>query len=245
MNQGNKINSNKNKVAIVTAASRGIGAGCAKELAAQGYTVSLMARSKNILNLAQELDGIAVQGSISVFEDLERLVQGTLDKFGRIDAVVNSFGDPPRLDLLDIDEQMWNDNFEMLFLSVVRIAKLVTEPMRKQGGGSIVNISACDSQEPELGTPFSGTLRLAMEGFTKLYAKRYKADHIRINSVAPFFVADSVEELEGWNVPSDLMWGRPATYSELAKTVAFLVSDDAKFITGITLKVDEARSASI
>lgn len=236
---------NSKKVAIITAASRGIGAGCARELAAQGYKVSLLARSESVLGLAQELGGIAVQGSMSNFQDLERLVQTTLDKFGQIDAVVNSFGDPPRPDLLDISDEMWIENFELLFLSVVRIARLVTEPMRQHGGGAIVNISACDSQEPELGTPFSGTLRAAMEGFTKLYAKRYRVDKIRMNSVAPFFVADSMEELDGWDVPSDLIWGRPATYAELAKTVAFLISDDAKFITGTTLKVDEARSAAI
>jgi NAD(P)-dependent dehydrogenase (short-subunit alcohol dehydrogenase family) len=147
--------------------------------------------------------------------------------------------------LLDIPDAMWMENFEILFLSVVRIAKLVTAPMRKQGGGAIVNISACDSQKPDPGTPFSGTLRAAMEGFTKLYAKRYRGDRIRINSVAPFFVADSMEELEGWNVPDALMWGRPATYTELAKTVAFLISDDAQFITGTTIKIDEARSAAI
>ncbi|MEO1295417.1 MAG: SDR family oxidoreductase [Cyanobacteria bacterium J06636_16] len=233
------------KVAIVTAASRGIGAGCARELAAQGYAVSLLARSKGVLALAEELGGIAARGSLSSFHDLEALVQTTLAKFGRIDAVVNSFGDPPRPDLLEIADELWLENFEMLFLSVVRIAKLVTEPMQQQGGGAIVNISACDSQEPDLGTPFSGTLRAAMEGFTKLYAKRYRADHIRMNCVAPYFVADSMEELEGWNVPPDLMWGRPTTYTELAKTVAFLLSDDAKFITGTTLKVDEARSAAI
>lgn len=243
MNPDKKMNSKK--VVIITAASRGIGAGCARELAVQGYTVSLLARSESVLGLAQELGGIAVQGSMSSLQDLKRLVQTTLDKFGRIDAVVNSFGDPPRPDLLDISDEMWVENFEMLFLSVVRIAKLVTEPMRQQGGGAIINISACDSQEPELGTPFSGTLRAAMEGFTKLYAKRYRADKIRMNSVAPFFVADSMKELQGWDVPSDLMWNRPATYSELAKTVAFLISEDAKFITGTTLKVDEARSAAI
>lgn len=84
-----------------------------------------------------------------------------------------------------------------------------------------------------------------MEGFTKLYAKRYKSDKIRMISVAPFFVADSMKELEGWNVPTDLMFGRPATYAEFAKTVAFLLSDDAKFVTGTTLKVDEAYSAAI
>lgn len=84
-----------------------------------------------------------------------------------------------------------------------------------------------------------------MEGFTKLYAKRYRQDHIRMNAIAPFFVADSMSELEGWDVPEDLMWQRPATYAELAKAVVFLLSDDAKFITGTTLKVDEARSTGV
>ncbi|MCG6137706.1 MAG: SDR family oxidoreductase [Nostoc sp. LLA-1] len=232
-------------MAIITAASRGIGAGCARELATQGYKVALIARSPEVLDLATELSGIAIQGSMTNPHDLENLVETTFENFGRIDAVINSFGDPPRPDLLAISDAMWMENFEMLFLSVVRMARLVTEPMRQLGGGAIVNISACDSHEPELGTPFSGTLRAAMEGFTKLYAKRYRADGIRMNSVAPFFVADSMEELAGWNVPADLMWGRPATYTELAKTVAFLISDDAKFITGTTIKVDEARSATI
>lgn len=233
------------KVVIVTAASRGIGAGCAKTLADEGYKVSLLARSPAVIDLAQTLGGIALQGSLSKVEDLEKLVTSTLDKWGRIDAVVNSFGDPANPDLPDISDQLWQENFEMLFLSVVRLSRLVTEPMRQQGGGAIVNISACDSQEPSLGTPFSGTLRAAMEGFTKLYAKRYRSARIRMNSVAPSFVADSMSELEGWDVPDDLMWGRPATYLELAKTVSFLISDDAKFITGTTIKVDEARSAAI
>lgn len=233
------------RVVMITAASRGIGAGCARELAAQGYTVSLIARSPDVLDLANQLGGMAIQGSIANADDLERFIETTLNNYGRIDALVNSFGDPPRLDLLAIPDEMWLENFEMLFLSVVRLARLVTEPMRQAGGGAIVNISASDSQEPDLGTPFSGTLRAAMTGFTKLYAKRYRADSIRMNCVAPFFVADSIEELAGWSVPSDLMWGRPATYAELAKTVAFLISDDAKFITGTTIKIDEARSAAI
>lgn len=234
------------KVAIVTAVSRGIGMGCAKELAAQGYRVSLLARSPSVLELATSLDGIGLQGSLTQISDLETLVKNTLDHWGRIDAVVMSFGDPPRPDLLEISDQMWLDNFEMLFLSVVRLARLVTPPMQQQGGGAIVNISACDSQEPSLGTPFSGTLRTAMEGFTKLYAKRYRNDHIRMNCVAPFFVADDMTELEGWDVtPEDLMWGRPAMYQELAKAVCFLLSEDAKFISGTTLKVDEASSMAI
>lgn len=97
---------NSNKVVIITAASRGIGAGCARELAAQGYTVSLIARSPAVLDLANELGGIAILGSIANAYDLERLVETTLEKFGQIDACVNSFGDPPRSDLLDISDIM-------------------------------------------------------------------------------------------------------------------------------------------
>ncbi|MDX2240986.1 MAG: SDR family oxidoreductase [Leptolyngbyaceae cyanobacterium bins.302] len=233
------------KVVIITAASGGIGAGCARELAAQGYTVSLFARSPQVVDFAQELGGIGTQGSLTHSDDLAKLVQATLAKYDRVDAVVNSFGDPPRPDLLSISDEMWLENFEMLFLSVVRLARLVTAPMQRQGGGAIVNISACDSQEPDLGTPFSGTLRAAMEGFTKLYAKRYRSDHIRMNAIAPYFVADHMEDLAGWNVPPDLMWDRPATYQECAQVVAFLLSDAASFITGTTLKMDEARSAAI
>lgn len=233
------------RVAIVTAASRGIGLGVARQLAAQGYRVSLLARSASVLERAEELGGIGIQGSLTRPEDLQRLVDTTLSQWGRIDAVVNSFGDPPRPDLLAISDQEWLETFELLFLSVVRIARLVTEPMQRQGAGVIVNISACDAREPSLGTPYSGTLRAAMEGFTKLYGRRYRPDRIRMISVAPFFVADSMEELVGWTVPEDLTWGRPATYAEFAQVVAFLISDAAKFISGTTLKVDEAYSGAI
>lgn len=88
-----------------------------------------------MLDLAAELGGIAMQGSIANPLDLQRLVDTTLATFQRIDAVVNSFGDPPRPELLAISDQMWLDNFELLFLSVVRMARLVTEPMQRQGGG--------------------------------------------------------------------------------------------------------------
>jgi len=236
---------NAKPVAIVTAASRGIGAGCARELAAQGYQVSLLARSPSILDLAKELGGIGMQGSLTNPDDLSQLVEGTLIQYGRIDVLVNSFGDPVRPDLLEISDALWQEQFEMLFLSVVRLARLVTEPMRRQGGGVIVNISAYDTREPSLTTPFSGTIRAAMEGFTKMYAQRFRRDRIRMLAVSPSFVADSLEELEGWTVPDDLMYGRPSTYAELARAIAFLVSEDARFISGTAIKIDEAYSVTL
>lgn len=232
-------------VAIVTAASRGIGAACARELAARGYQVALLARSPAVLDLAQALGGLGMQGSLTCPDDLQQLVAGTLMQYGRIDAVVNSFGDPVRPDLLDISDELWREQFDMLFLSVVRLARLVTEPMRRQGGGVIVNISAYDTREPSSTTPFSGTIRAAMEGFTKMYAQRFRRDRLRMVAVSPSFVADTMAELEGWTLPHDLMYGRPSTYAELAKVVAFLVSADAKFISGTAIKVDEAYSATL
>lgn len=142
------------RVAIITAASRGIGAGCARELALHGYRVALMVRSASVLELAQELDGIAIQGSLTEVDDLRRLVDITLTQFGRIDVVVNSFGDPPRPDLLEISDQLWLKNSKLLFLSVVGLARFGTVPLKQRGGGVIINISACDSQEPSLATPF-------------------------------------------------------------------------------------------
>lgn len=232
-------------VAIVTAASRGIGAACARELAEQGYQVAMLARSPAVLDLASDLGGLGVQGSLTCPDDLQRLVDQTLLHYGRIDVLVNSFGDPVRPDLLAISDDLWQQQFDMLFLSVVRLARLVTPSMQQQGGGVILNISAYDTREPSLTTPFSGTIRAAMEGFTKLYAQRYRGDRIRMMALSPFFVADSIAELAGWNVPDDLMEGRPVAYAELAKIVAFLVSDEARFISGTAIKVDEAFSATL
>lgn len=233
------------RVAIVTAASRGIGAGCARELANQGYSVALFARSESVLGFAESLNGFGMQGSLVSQKDVDNLVEATLKRYGRIDAVVNSAFDPPNPDLLTISDEMWHEIFDVLFLSVVRVARAVTEPMIQSGGGVIVNISACDSHEPSLATPFSGTIRAAMEGFTKMYAKRYAPQRLRMISVAPFYVADSMEDLEGWDVPDDLMWGRPPRYDEFGKFVAFLVSDAAKFVSGVSIKHDEARSRAV
>lgn len=235
----------KKRVAIVTSASRGIGAGCARALASQGYLVALFARSPSVVEFGELLGGFGMRGSLSSEKDINSLVEATLERYGQIDAVVNSAFDPPNPDLLDISDQLWHEIFDVLFLSIVRVSRAVTEPMISSGGGAIINISACDSQEPSLRTPFSGTIRAAMEGFTKLYAKRYATQRVRMISVAPYYVADSMEDLEGWSVPDDLMWSHPAGYEEFGRFIAFLVSDDAKFVSGTTIKYDEARSSTI
>ena len=243
-------------VAVVTAASSGIGEACARTLAAQGYRLCLMSRTQAVLALASELGSVGVQGSVEREEDLAALVGVALDRFGRIDAVVNNTGHAPgasdptgrRYDpdaeahLLDIADGDWHTSLDLYFLNVVRMARLVTEPMRAQGGGAVVNISAFGAKEACFAYPTSSTIRAALGQFTKLYADRYARDGIRMNAVLPGF-------LDNWQWPDSLVEsipaGRPGTLDELAGVVAFLLSDEARYITGQSLVVDGGLNRSL
>jgi len=97
------------RVAIVTAASKGMGAACARELADRGYRVAVMARSESVMDVAAALSEVGVVGSVTVPDDLQRLVQAALDAYGRIDGVVNNTGHPAKGALLDISDADWRD----------------------------------------------------------------------------------------------------------------------------------------
>jgi len=223
------------RVAIVTAASSGIGAACARELAARGDRVALLARSTAVIDLARELGGTAVQGSVSEAADLERLVQHTLDRFGRIDAVVNNTGHPAKGALLDVTDADWHAGLDLLLLSVVRLARLVTPVMKRQGGGAIVNISSFAAQEPSPPRPVSSALRAALSSVTKMYADQHAVDGIRMNSVLPGWV--KTHEVDA-AVLGTIPMGRAAEPAEIARVVAFLLSPEASYLTGENLRVD-------
>jgi len=222
-------------VALVTAAGRGIGAACARELAVAGYGLALMSPSERAEILAGELDGIGMRGDITSLEDLETLVKMTLRRWGRIDAVVINTGHPPKGDLLALTEEDWRAGVDLLLLSVIRMARLVTPVMEGQGSGAIVNISALAGKEPDLRFPVSSVLRAGLGAFTKLYADRYARSGIRMNTVLPGFVENyDVDEATRATIPL----GRPATLQEVAASVRFLLSADAGAITGQQIRVD-------
>ena len=223
------------KVAIITAAGKGIGAAVARELAASGYQVSLLSSSGGALSLAQELGGIGMTGSVTALSDLAQLVESTLAHYGRIDAVVNNTGHPPKGDLLDISDADWHLGLDLLVLNVVRMARLVTPVFVRQGGGAMVNISTFSAFEPELTFPVSSSLRSGLAGFTKLYADRYAADGIRINNVLPGYMDNYPESAANL---AKIPMKRYAQVQEVAKTVRFLLSDDAGYITGQNIRVD-------
>lgn len=230
------------KIAIITAAGKGIGAAIARELAANGYRVSLLSSSGGALRLAEELDGIGLTGSVTSPSDLARLVESTLAHYGRIDAVVNNTGHPPKGDLLDISDDEWHSGLDMLVLNVVRMARLVTPVFVGQGGGAMVNVSTFAAFEPELGFPVSSSLRSALAGFTKLYADRYAAAGIRINNVLPGYMDNYPESAANL---ARIPMKRYAQVQEVAKTVRFLLSDDAGYITGQNIRVDGGITHSI
>jgi NAD(P)-dependent dehydrogenase (short-subunit alcohol dehydrogenase family) len=230
------------KVAIVTAAGSGMGAACARELVQRGYRVALMSPSGSARELAEELGGFGLAGSVTEVGDLESLVGATLERYGRIDGVVNSTGHPPSGEILDLTDDEWHGALDLVLLNVVRIVRLVTQAMVRQGGGAIVSISTFSAFEPSPEFPLSSSLRAALAGFTKLYSDRYAADGIRMNNILPGYI-ESFEIDE--EILSSIPMQRQGSVAEIAKTAAFLLSDDAGYITGQNIRVDGGLTRSV
>ncbi|MFN2276179.1 MAG: SDR family NAD(P)-dependent oxidoreductase, partial [Candidatus Promineifilaceae bacterium] len=186
---------NKDKVAIVTAAGRGMGAAIARELSDAGYRLALLSNSGGAEAVANEIGCISQIGSVTEMKDLALLVEETMETYGRIDAVVNNTGHPPKGPLLEIPDNDWHLGLDIVFLNVVRMARLVTPIMLEQGGGVFVNISTFAAFEPSLTFPVSSSLRAALGSFAKMYADQYASQGIRMNNVLPGYI-DSYPESE-------------------------------------------------
>jgi NAD(P)-dependent dehydrogenase (short-subunit alcohol dehydrogenase family) len=225
------------KVAIVTAAGKGMGAAIARELAATGHKVALMSPSGSAVELAKELGGFGIAGSVTEDADIDRLVRETLARYGRIDSVVNNTGHPPKGDLLSVEDAQWHAGLDLIVLNVARLLRRVTPVFQAQGGGAVVNISSFAADAPEQAMPVSSALRAALSAFTRLYADRYAKENIRINSVLPGFIDSWPETPE---IVARIPVGRFGKTEEIAKTVAFLLSDGAGYITGQNIRVDGA-----
>lgn len=231
-----------NKVALITAASRGMGAAIARRLSEDGYRLALMSRSDDVMALANELGGIGFKGSTDSAADLEAIVAAALDTYDRIDAVVCNTGHPPKGDLLSVTDQEWHDGFDLAFLHQVRLARLVTPQMERQGSGVIVGISAFGAVDPSLRFPVSSAIRAGLGAFVRLYAERYGPAGIRMNSVLPGFIETyEIDEETRARIPLH----RAGRVAEVAATVSFLVSDGGAYITGQNIRLDGGLTRSI
>ncbi|MFV1853113.1 MAG: SDR family oxidoreductase [Thalassospira sp.] len=236
-------------VAIVVGAGRGMGAAVAHKLKLDGYDLALLSPSENVFDRAAELDALAVKGSNTNIEDINRLVSETIERYGRIDALVNNTGHTPGstggtgpaydpsidTNVVGISDEDWLKTFEITFMSVVKVTRAVFPEMLKGGGGSIVNISTFAAFEPRLTYPTSSAVRCSVSGYTKLFSDRYAREGIRMNSVLPGFI-------DNWPLGDDVYryipMGRPGTTDEVADLVSFLLSDSSRYITGQSMRID-------
>lgn len=230
------------KVAVVTAGGSGMGAAAARKLAADGFRVAILSSSGKGEALARELGGLGVTGSNRSPEDLARLVDTVVQKWGRVDAVVNSAGHGPKGPLLEISDEDWRLGMEFYLLNVVRITRLVAPIMKQQKSGAIVNISTYATFEPEALFPTSGVFRAGLAAFTKVFADEYAGHNVRMNNVLPGFI-DSLPEKEDRRVRIPM--GRYGTAEEVADLIAFLASDASSYITGQNIRIDGGITRSV
>ncbi len=230
------------KVAMVVGGGSGMGAACARRLAEDGFSLAVLSSSGKGEALAKELGGIGVTGSNQSNADLERLVAATLERWGRIDVLVNSAGHGPRAPILEITDEQWHAGLDVYLMNVVRAARLVAPAMVRQKGGVIINISTAWAFEPSAMFPTSAVFRAGLAAYTKIFCDTYAGENVRMNNVLPGWI-DSLPETDGRRASVPMKrYGRSG---EIAATVAFLASDGAGYITGQNLRVDGGLTRSV
>jgi NAD(P)-dependent dehydrogenase (short-subunit alcohol dehydrogenase family) len=230
------------RVAIVVAGGSGMGAAAARKLHEAGFALGILSSSGKGEALARELGGVGVTGSNQNVADLRKLVDAAMQRWGRIDVLVNGAGHGPKGKLLEISDEDWIKGLEVYFLNVVRATRLVAPIMQSQGGGAIVNISSAWAFEPAALFPTSAMARSGLAAFTKIFCDEYGRHNIRMNNVLPGWI-DSLPQTEErrQSVPMQ----RYGQADEIGATVAFLASDGAAYITGQNIRVDGGLMRSV
>ncbi|MEP2705946.1 MAG: SDR family oxidoreductase [Roseibium sp.] len=230
------------KTALITAGGSGMGADATRKLAEDGYNVAILSSSGKGEALAKDLGGFGVTGSNREPADLERLINGAQECWGRVDVLVNSAGHGPKGPVLDISDDDWHMGMEVYLMNVVRPTRLVAPLMKAQGGGTIINISTFATFEPDPLFPTSGVFRAALASFTKLFTDKYAADNLRMNNILPGFI-DSLPETEDRR--ARIPMGRYGKSEEVSSLVSYLASDLAAYITGQNIRVDGGLTRSV
>ena len=230
------------KVAMVIGGGSGMGAAAARRLVVDGFHVAVMSSSGKGEALGKELGGLGFTGSNQSNDDLKRFVDMAMEKWGRIDVLVNSAGHGPRAPLLEITDEQWSAGFDVYLMNVIRAVRLVAPIMVGQNSGAIINISTAWVDEPSAMFPVSAVARAGLAAFTKLFANENARRNVRMNNVLPGWI-DSLPATDERR--DSVPMGRYGTSDEVAATIAFLASDGAAYITGQSLRVDGGLMRSI
>ena len=230
------------KVAAFIASGTGIDAGAAIHLSSKGYQVAIMSSSGKGQELAKQLNGLGYTGSNLVRENIEDYFQKILDRYGRIDVLINSAGHGPKGDILNLKDEDWQKGMEVYLLNVIRASRIVTPLMQKQKNGSIINISTFATFEPDENFPTSSVFRAGLASFAKLYAKKYAKDNIRMNNILPGFIDSLPEKAEFLERIPLKRYGK---VSEISTVIEMLASDGGAYITGQNIRVDGGITHSV
>ncbi len=230
------------KVAMIIGGGSGMGAAAVRKLAKSGFEVAVMSSSGKGEALGRELGGLGFTGSNLSPDELKRFTDATMERFGRIDALVNGAGHGPKGDVLGMSDAEWHQGMEVYLLNVVRATRLVTPIMQAQKSGAIVNISTYATFEPEAAFPTSGVFRAGLAAFTKLFCDKYAAEGLRMNNVLPGFI-DSLPEKEDRR--ARIPMGRYGTVEEVAELIAFLADEKSSYITGQNIRIDGGITRSV
>jgi len=250
----------KNRVAIVTGSSQGIGKGIAYGLSREGARVTICSRNANVLqDTAREIQSrtngevLPIKADLTKREDIDKLVAQTFAHFKRIDILVNNTGGPPSTTFMKTADQHWQDAYDTLLLSVVHACRAAIPYMQKAEWGRIINMTSFVAKQPSEGLILSNALRAGVIGLSKTLSNELAPHGILVNAVCPgWTLTRRVEELaktrakaesrtskdviKSWEEQIPLR--RLAQPSEIADLVVFLASERASYITGAVIQVD-------
>ena len=252
------------KVALVTAASQGLGYACALRLAQVGCAVAICARREKVLAAAKDeitastgSDVFAKQADLMNADALGSFVDEAYARFGGIDILVANSGHIPYGGLFGLEEQQWYEAIELLLMSYVRLSRQVIPIMQRQKKGDIAFIASSAAKEPSPHLLLSNVLRVAVVALAKTLSKELAPDNIRVNTVNPGYFdtgrvrrrIDAIVEQEAIDrntatkkVAGDIPMGRIGSAKEFAELVVFLVSRRAEFLTGATIQIDGGKA---
>ena len=246
----------KGKVALVTAASKGMGKACALALAAEGARVAICARNEAELKTAADevrartkADVLAVRADVTKAAEVTALVDQVKQAFGDPDVLIANCGGPPRGFFDEFTDEAWHGAVEVSLMSTVRLIRAVLPGMRAKKWGRILTIQSVSVKQPIAGLLLSNAVRPGVAGLMKTLATELGKDNILVNTVCPGRImtdrflsghtqmGKTVEEYLA-ATSKEVPLGRIGTPEEFANMVVFLASDRASYVTGVTVQVD-------
>jgi 3-oxoacyl-[acyl-carrier protein] reductase len=258
----------RGRVALVNAASRGIGRGIAEALAAAGVRLVISARDEDAIDAAareiasaHQAEVVGVAADVATADAAGRLVATAVDRFGGLDILVTNSGGPPAGRFTDFDDTPWQQAFDLLLLSVVRMVRAALPPLRASGRGRIINVESSSVREPIPGLILSNSLRAGVAGLAKTLADELAPDQITVNTVLPGRILTdrlrsqyieparaagvAVDDLVRAEAAKAVPLGRVGEPADVASLVAFLCSPAAGYLTGLAVAVDGGQMRAI